>query len=89
MSVGKTSDNGTISIFTKDGIIVHKEEVVLITCKGAPILTGKRDERGCYHIPLVHQQGQYQPRKPSKKAKKQLRKANIVYDLPYQEQAIK
>jgi len=34
MSVGKTSDNGTISIFTKDGITVHKEQDVLITCKG-------------------------------------------------------
>ena len=88
MIVGKTSDDNTISIFTKDGIIVHKEEVVLITCKGAPILTGKRDERGCYHIPLVHQQGQYQPRKPSKKAKKQLCEANSVYDLSSTEQAI-
>ena len=33
MSVGTTSDDGTISVFTKDGVTVHKEEDVLITCK--------------------------------------------------------
>jgi hypothetical protein len=38
MSVGKTADNGTISIFTNDGVTVHKEQDVLITCKGEPIL---------------------------------------------------
>jgi hypothetical protein len=39
MSVGKTTDYGTISIFTKDEVTVHKkEEDVLITCKGQPIL---------------------------------------------------
>jgi NACalpha-BTF3-like transcription factor len=48
MSVGQTSDDGTISIFTKDGVTVHKEEDVLITCKGEPILIGKRDEHGRY-----------------------------------------
>jgi hypothetical protein len=31
MSVGKVSDDGTISIFTKDGVTVHREEDVLIT----------------------------------------------------------
>ena len=40
MSVGKTNDNGNISIFTKDGVTVHKEEDVLITCKGAPMSIG-------------------------------------------------
>ena len=34
MSVGKTSDDDTISIFTKRGVTVHKE------CKGNPILIG-------------------------------------------------
>jgi hypothetical protein len=48
MSVGQTADDGTISIFTKDGVTVHKEEDVLITCKGEPILIGKRDEHGRY-----------------------------------------
>jgi hypothetical protein len=37
MSVGKTANDGTISIFTKDGVTVHKETDVLITCKGKPI----------------------------------------------------
>ena len=31
MSVVKTNDNGNVSIFTKDGVTVHKEEDVLIT----------------------------------------------------------
>ena len=78
MSVGKTSDAGTISIFTKDGVTVHNEEDVLITCKGEPILIGARDERGRYRIPLIQQRGQWQPRTPSKKAKKALRQANSV-----------
>jgi hypothetical protein len=40
MSVGKTADDGTISIFTKDGVTVHNEQDVLTTCKGEPILVG-------------------------------------------------
>ena len=89
MSVGKTSDDGTISVFTKNGVSVHKEEDVLITCKGKPILIGIRDEQGRYRIPLVQQRGQWQPRRPSTKARKALNQANSVYDLPSTEQAIK
>ena len=89
MSVGKTSDAGTISIFTQDGVTIHDEKDVLITCKGTPILIGVRDSNGRYRIPLVQQRGQWQPRKPSKKAKSILRQANSVYDLPSTEQAIK
>jgi hypothetical protein len=44
MSVGKTSDDGTISIFNKTGVTVHREEDVLITCKGEPILIGVQDK---------------------------------------------
>ena len=44
MSVGKTNDDGNISIFTSDGVTVHKEKDVLITCKGEPIFEGIRDE---------------------------------------------
>jgi hypothetical protein len=46
MSVGKTADKGTVSVFTKDGVNVFKEEDVLITCKGKPILIGVRDGHG-------------------------------------------
>ena len=46
MSVGKTANNGTVSIFTKDGITVHKEHDVLITCKGKPILVGACNNQG-------------------------------------------
>jgi hypothetical protein len=89
MSVGKTSDYGTISIFTKEGVTVHKEQDVLITCKGKPMLIGIRDDKGRYCIPLVQQRGHWQPQKPSKKARHALRQANSVYDLPSIEQAIK
>ena len=89
MSVGKVSDDGTISIFTKDGVSVHREEDVLITCKGAPILIGVRDDHGRYRIPLTQHKGTWQPRKPSKRAKQVLQQANSVYDLPSTEQAIK
>ncbi len=48
MSVGKTADYGTVSVFTKEGVNVFKEEDVLITCKGKPILIGVRDSHGRY-----------------------------------------
>ena len=48
LSVGAINDDGNISIFTPDGVTVHKEEDVLITCKGKPILVGVRDPKGQY-----------------------------------------
>jgi hypothetical protein len=63
MSMGKTSNNGTISVFTKTGVTVFKEEDVLITCKGKPILIGMQDGRGQCQIPLMQQWGQWQPRR--------------------------
>jgi len=75
MSVGKTANDGTVSIFTKEGVNVFKEEDVLITCKGKPILVGVRDSHGRYRIPLIQQWGQWQPRHPSKQARKALRQA--------------
>jgi hypothetical protein len=89
LSMGKTANDGTISIFTKDGVTIHKETDVLITCKGEPILIGVRNERGCYQIPLIQQRGQWQLRRPSKQARKCLHQANSVYDLPSMDQAIK
>ena len=89
LRVGKLADNGNVSIFTKDGVSFYKDEDVLITCKGDAILIGKRDERGQYRIPLVQHRGQWQPRRPTKRAKKFLRQANSVYDLPSIEEAIK
>jgi hypothetical protein len=32
MSMEKTSDDGTVSVFMKEGVNVFKEEDVLITC---------------------------------------------------------
>ena len=40
MSVGKTSNDGNLSIFTDEKVQVYKEECVLITCRGKPILIG-------------------------------------------------
>eukprot|EP00804_Cyclotella_cryptica_P008732 CCRYP_018472-RA/>CCRYP_018472-RA protein AED:0.06 eAED:0.06 QI:0/0/0/1/1/1/4/0/898 len=48
MSVGKTADDGTISIFTKDGVTIHKETDVLITCHapfGWPLFTIKNVQK--------------------------------------------
>jgi hypothetical protein len=89
VSVGKTLDNNTVSVFTKEGVNVFKEEGVLITCKGEPILIGIRDKQGQNQIPLMQQQGSWQPRCPSKQAWKALRHAKSIYDLPSTEQAIK
>jgi hypothetical protein len=89
MSLGKMADDGTVSVFTKEGVNVFKEEDVLITCKGKPILIGVRDSHGRYQIPLMQQRGQWQPQHPSKQAWKALRQANSVYNLPLTKQAIK
>ena len=69
MSVGKTADDGNISIFGQDGVTVHKESDVLITCKGKPLIIGVRDENGRYRILLIQNRGQWTPRKPSKQAR--------------------
>jgi hypothetical protein len=90
ISVGQLiADDETISIFSKEGVSVHKEEDVLITVNNEPILIGVRDEQGRYRIPLQQHKGQWKPRHASKKARQTLRKANSVYDLPSTEQAIK
>ena len=87
--MGKTSDDGNVSIFTKKGVTVHREEDFLITCKGAPILIGKRDEHGRYRIPLVQERGHWVPCHPTQSTGDVLHQANSVYDLPSTEQAIR
>ena len=89
ISVSQLAEDETTSVFTNKGVAVYKDEDILITCKGEPLLIGVRDRNGRYRIPLVQTRGQWQPRKPSKKAKRILREANSVYDLPSTEQAIK
>ena len=88
MSVSKKADDGNVSIFTKEGVIVTKEEDVLITCKRKPILVGKLDEHGRYHVPLTQARGQWKLIKPTKKPKSYIQQANSVYDLPSIEEAI-
>ncbi len=89
MSVGKTSDNCTISVFTRRGVTVHTDKYVGITYKGEPILIGVRDKQRQYCIPLMEQRRQWQPQQPSRKAKKALNEANSRNNLPSTEQAIK
>ena len=88
MSVGKTADDGNVSIFTKDGITIHTEEYVLITCQNKPIIIGKRDEQGRYRIPLTQDHRKWQPRRPMKAARRQLQMAHSVYDLLSKEEDI-
>ncbi len=68
---------------------MFKDEDILMTCKGVPILIGIRDNQGQYQIPLMQQRGHWQPRRPSKQAWKALQQADSIYDLPSTEQAIK
>ena len=89
VSVGKTADDGNVYVLTERDVKVYKEADVLITCKGKPILLGRRDERGRYRIPLIRKKGNWQPRRPTKAAREFLHQANSVYDLPSTEEAVK
>ena len=89
MSMGKTSDDGNVSIFTDEKVQVYEEADVLITCRGKPILIGEQDERRRYHIPLMKTRGHWQLRTQTKKSKKFLQDANSIYDLPTTEEAIR
>eukprot|EP00804_Cyclotella_cryptica_P009774 CCRYP_013229-RB/>CCRYP_013229-RB protein AED:0.40 eAED:0.41 QI:0/0/0/1/0/0/3/0/222 len=80
MSVGKTTDNKTVSIFIQDDVTIHAAQDILITCQGA---NTHWDTHGCYRIPL------WQPCQPSKRAQAALHNTNNVYDLPSTKQAIK
>ena len=62
MSVGKTNNDGNVSIFTKKDVKVYKEEDVLITCRGKPIIIGRRYGRVQYSIPFMQILGQWKPR---------------------------
>ena len=53
LSAGEVNDDGNVSIFTRKGVTVHKEEDVLITIKGQQVMIRKQDEQGRYRIPLV------------------------------------
>ena len=57
MSVGRTADDGNVSIFNKKDVKEYKEKDVISTCRGTPILIGRRDERGRYRIPLMKTPG--------------------------------
>ena len=72
MSVGKTSDDGNVSVFTERDVKMYTEEDVHIMYKGKPIIVGRRDERGRYRIPLVQQTENWQPKKPTKASRKYL-----------------
>ena len=87
--MGKTADDGNMSIFTKDGVKVYKEEDVLIKCQINTILIGKRDERGRYRIPLTQDHGQWQLHRPKKAARRKIQLAHSVYNLPYKVEVIK
>ena len=89
MSVGNTSDGGNISIFTDEKVQVYKDTDVMFTCKGKLIIISKLEERGRYHIQLMHTRGKLQLRKPSKKSKKFLQEAYSVYEFYTTEESVK
>jgi hypothetical protein len=82
MSVGRTSNNGMVPVFTKEGVNVFKEEDALITCKGEPILISIQYNQGQYQIPLMHQRGHWQPQRPSKQVRKALRPSQQCLQSP-------
>eukprot|EP00804_Cyclotella_cryptica_P005131 CCRYP_011531-RA/>CCRYP_011531-RA protein AED:0.43 eAED:0.43 QI:0/0/0/1/1/1/2/0/350 len=88
ISVGCLADNNTVSIFTQDGVTVHNEHDVLITCRGDPVLIPVPGEHRCYRVPLIQTKGQWQPHLPKKRVTAKLYEANNVYDLPLFEHAI-
>ena len=81
ISVGKTSDDGNVSICIDEKVQVYKESDVLITCRGKPIPISKWGEHGRYRIPLIQTRGKWQLQTASKKSKKLLQEANSIYDL--------
>ncbi len=90
ISVGRMADAGFTSIFNKDGVQVVKDEDVLLTLKGKPVMIGIRDNNGRFKIPLVaHKNGVYKPRIPTKSDVSSMAQANNVYDLPSVEEGIK
>ena len=88
MSVWKTTDDDNVLVFTREDVKVVKDADICITCKGQLLLTGTRNERGRYRIPLAQHRVQWQPKKPTKAFKKYLREANSVYGVPTAEEAI-
>eukprot|EP00804_Cyclotella_cryptica_P017079 CCRYP_003321-RA/>CCRYP_003321-RA protein AED:0.39 eAED:0.42 QI:0/0/0/1/0/0/2/0/254 len=64
ISVGHLANDNTISIFTQDGVTVHKEQDVLITCCGDPVLIGVSDKHGHSRAPLIQTKGHWRPRLP-------------------------
>lgn len=53
LSIRRVADNGNVSMLDKNEVDVYKEEDVIISCKGKPIMIGNQDERGCYRMPLM------------------------------------
>ena len=78
-----------MSIFTKDGVTVYKEEHVIITCQRKPINIGKRYGCDRYRIPLTQDHGKWQPCRTIKAEIIQLQLERSLYDLSYKEEAIK
>ena len=72
MSVGKTADDGNVSVFTKEDIRIYTGEGILITHKGTPILIGGWDERGRYRVPPVQQKEEWKPKMSTKALKQYL-----------------
>eukprot|EP00984_Skeletonema_dohrnii_P011431 scaffold4568_cov78-Skeletonema_dohrnii-CCMP3373.AAC.1 len=89
ISVGQMANAGCISIFHRKGVDVYKEEDILITVKGKPVMMGIRDEHGRFKIPLVPAKGTHRPRVPTKDECAKFEEAQNVYDLPSVEEAIK
>ena len=70
MSVGKTSNDENVYIFTHGKVQVYKGADVLITYRSKPIFIGKQDEHRRYRIPLMQTRGHWRPHTSTKQSKK-------------------
>ena len=61
---------------------VHKDDNMMIMCKGKPIMVEARSMHTRYQIPLVQQKGTWKSHKLSKKAREYFQQTNNMYDLP-------
>jgi len=50
LSVGQAADQGCVSVFTKEKVIICDEKEIKITLKKPPLVEGKRGRNGLWHV---------------------------------------
>lgn len=58
IGISKVVDNENTAIIDRQGVMVYKDEDILILVKDKPVMVGKRENHGWFKIPLVQYRGQ-------------------------------